>query len=236
LALLEITDLAVHYGKALALESISLTVEPGQLVGVLGPNGAGKSTLLKAISRTVAPSSGQVLFRGRSLEGMPAHRVVSAGICHCPEGRRLFAELSVHKNLLLGAYLRDDRKEIAGDLEKVYALFPVLQERNRQMAATLSGGQQQMLAIGRALMGRPVLLLLDEPSVGIAHRLKIEIFQTIRTIQQAGTAVLLVEQDARSTMAIAERIYVLEHGRIVREGETRELACDDDIRKVYLGV
>ena len=236
MALLEITDLAVHYGKALALESISLTVEPGQLVGVLGPNGAGKSTLLKAISRTVAPSSGQVLFRGRSLEGMPAHRVVSAGICHCPEGRRLFAELSVHKNLLLGAYLRDDRKEIAGDLEKVYALFPVLQERNRQMAATLSGGQQQMLAIGRALMGRPVLLLLDEPSVGIAHRLKIEIFQTIRTIQQAGTAVLLVEQDARSTMAIAERIYVLEHGRIVREGETRELACDDDIRKVYLGV
>lgn len=236
MALLEITDLAVHYGKALALESISLTVEPGQLVGVLGPNGAGKSTLLKAISRTVAPSSGQVLFRGRSLEGMPAHRVVGAGICHCPEGRRLFAELSVHKNLLLGAYLRDDRKQIASDLEKVYALFPVLQERSRQMAATLSGGQQQMLAIGRALMGRPVLLLLDEPSVGIAHRLKIEIFRTIRTIQQAGTAVLLVEQDARSTMAIAERIYVLEHGRIVREGKTRELACDDDIRKVYLGV
>jgi branched-chain amino acid transport system ATP-binding protein len=180
LALLEINSLVVHYGKALALEGVSLKVERGELVGVLGPNGAGKTTLLKAISRTVPPSSGHVSFNGTSLDGLLAHKVVGHGICHCPEGRRLFPELSVWKNLMLGAYLRSDKDGIEQDLRGVYALFPVLAERKRQQASTLSGGQQQMLAIGRALMGRPVLLLLDEPSVGIAHRLKMEIFQSIR--------------------------------------------------------
>ncbi|MFI4987157.1 MAG: ABC transporter ATP-binding protein [Alphaproteobacteria bacterium] len=236
MALLELTDVVVHYGKALALDGISLAVAAGELVGVLGPNGAGKTTLLKAISRTVPPSGGRITFAGRPLDGLPAYAVVGRGICHCPEGRRLFPELSVLKNLLLGAYLRNDKAGIAADLDKVHALFPVLRERGRQQASTLSGGQQQMLAIGRALMGRPTLLLLDEPSVGIAHRLKVEIFQSIREIQRAGTAVLLVEQDARSTLAIAERIYVLEHGRLVREGSARELADDEYIRQVYLGV
>lgn len=236
MGLLDVEGLVVHYGKALALEHISLSVEPGELVGVLGPNGAGKTTLLKAISRTVVPTAGQVRLDGRPLDGLPAHKVVARGICHCPEGRRLFPELSVLKNLMLGAYLRDDKQEIARDLDSVYALFPVLKERGRQQASTLSGGQQQMLAIGRALMGRPLLLLLDEPSVGIAHRLKMEIFEAIRTIRDAGTAVLLVEQDARSTLAIADRIYVLEHGRFAHEGRPKDLAADEEIRRVYLGV
>jgi branched-chain amino acid transport system ATP-binding protein len=236
LALLDVEGLVVHYGKALALEHISLGVAPSELVGVLGPNGAGKTTLLKAISRTVVPTAGHVRLNGRSLDGLPAHKVVAHGICHCPEGRRLFPELSVWKNLMLGAYLRNDKQGIARDLDRVYGLFPVLKERGRQQAGTLSGGQQQMLAIGRALMGSPTLLLLDEPSVGIAHRLKVEIFESIRTIRDAGTAVLLVEQDARSTLAIADRIYVLEHGRFAREGTPKDLAADDEIRRVYLGV
>jgi branched-chain amino acid transport system ATP-binding protein len=236
LALLEVTDIVVHYGKALALDGISLSVQPGELVAVLGPNGAGKTTLLKAISRTVPPTSGHIRFAGRSLDGLPAHQVVARGICHCPEGRRLFPELSTWKNLMLGAYLRGDKAEIDRDLERVYALFPILRERSRQQANTMSGGQQQMLAIGRALMGRPALLLLDEPSVGIAHRLKVEIFRSIQAIQKAGTAVLLVEQDARTALAMAERVYVLEHGRFAREGAARALAGDDEIRRVYLGV
>ena len=235
-ALLEIEDLVVRYGKALALDRLSLRVEQDELVTVLGPNGAGKTTLLKAIARTVPLSSGHVRFNGSTLDRLPAHNVVALGICHCPEGRRLFPELSVSKNLMLGAYLRSDRDGIARDLERVFALFPVLEGRSGQQASTLSGGEQQMLAVGRALMGKPMLLLLDEPSVGIAHRLKIEIFQAIRAIQQAGTAVLLVEQDARSALSIAERGYVLEHGRIVREGTARELTNNDDIRRVYLGL
>jgi branched-chain amino acid transport system ATP-binding protein len=234
--LLEIESLVVAYGKALALDRLSLRVQPGELVAVLGPNGAGKTTLLKAISRTVSLSSGHITFNGRMLDQLRAHEVVARGVCHCPEGRRVFPELSVRKNLMLGAYLRNDRDGIARDMRRVFTLFPVLEERGRQQASTLSGGEQQMLAVGRALMGKPMLLLLDEPSVGIAHRLKIEIFQAIRTIQQAGMAVLLVEQDARSALSIAERAYVLEHGRIVREGTAGELARDDDIRRVYLGL
>lgn len=234
--LLEIENLVVRYGKALALDRLSLHVEPNELVAVLGSNGAGKTTLLKAIARTVPLSSGHIRFNGSTLDRLPAHEVVARGICHCPEGRRVFPELSVSKNLMLGAYLRSDRSGIARDLEKVYGLFPILEDRSGQQASTLSGGEQQMLAVGRALMGKPMLLLLDEPSVGIAHRLKIEIFQAIRTIQQAGTAVLLVEQDARSALSIAERAYVLEHGCIVREGRAHELTNDDDIRRVYLGL
>ena len=202
-ALLEIENIVVNYGKALALDGLSLSVEPNEFVAVLGSNGAGKTTLLKAIARTVPLSSGHIRFNGSTLDRLPAHRVVALGICHCPEGRRVFPELSVSKNLMLGAYLRSDSDGIARDLERVYALFPILEDRSGQQASTLSGGEQQMLAVGRALMGDPMLLLLDEPSVGIAHRLKIEIFQSIRAIQQSGTAVLLVEQDARSALAIA---------------------------------
>jgi branched-chain amino acid transport system ATP-binding protein len=235
LLLLEVRDLVVHYGKALAVEGISIAVEPGELVGVLGPNGAGKTTLLKAISRAV-PSHGTLRFKDRDLSELPAHRVVAQGICHCPEGRRLFPELSVQKNLMLGAYLRSDRAGIAADLERVYGLFPVLRERGRQQASTLSGGEQQMVAIGRALMGHPALLLLDEPSVGIAHRLKNQIFSAIREIRASGTAILLVEQDARSTLAIADRVYILEHGHVARQGRAADLTGDEQIRAAYLGV
>lgn len=235
MALLEVADLIVYYGKALALDGVSLNVGEGEIVAVLGPNGAGKSTLLKAVSRSVT-SAGRVEFKGRSLQTLPAHRVVAEGICHCPEGRRLFPEISVLKNLMLGAYLRRDKKAIAADLDRVYTLFPVLRERSQQQANTLSGGEQQMVAIGRALMGNPTLLLLDEPSVGIAHRLKMQIFDAIRDIRRDGTAILLVEQDARSAVTVADRVYVMEHGRMVNQGSSQAMADDDYIRRVYLGV
>ena len=191
--------------------------------------------MLKAISRSQA-STGTLKFRGESLQDQPAHAVVGKGICHCPEGRRLFPDLTVLKNLMLGAYLRRDVAEVAADLRKVYSLFPILQERGPQIVSTLSGGQQQMVAIGRALMGKPALLLLDEPSVGIAHRLKIEIFDAIKLIQQSGTAILMAEQDAQSALRIADRVYVLEHGHVGREGTSAELGSDDYIRQAYLGV
>jgi branched-chain amino acid transport system ATP-binding protein len=233
--LLEIGHLSVSYGKAVALEDVSLRVGQGEFVAVLGPNGAGKSTLLRAISRS-QPSTGKLEFRGESLQGLPAHEVVGKGICHCPEGRRLFPELTVLKNLMLGAYLRRDTAAVQADLQAVYNLFPILKERGPQIVSTLSGGQQQMVAIGRALMGKPSLLLLDEPSVGIAHRLKMEIFGAIKRIQQGGTAILMAEQDAQSALRIADRVYVLEHGRIGREGSSAELGSDDYIRQAYLGV
>ena len=233
--LLDVRDLRVAYGKAVALENVSMHVDAGEFVAVLGPNGAGKSTLLKAISRA-QPSNGALEFQGESIQDVPAHVVVGKGICHCPEGRRLFPELSVLKNLMLGAYLRRDVDAVQSDLQQVFRLFPVLRQRLAQIVSTLSGGQQQMVAIGRALMGRPKLLLLDEPSVGIAHRLKIEIFEAIRQIQQSGTAILMAEQDAQSALRVAHRIYVLEHGRIGREGTSEELAADDYIRRAYLGV
>lgn len=234
-ALLEVGGLSVWYGKAVALEKVSLTVGEGEVVAVLGPNGAGKSTLLKAVSR-MQPSEGTLTLRGESLQGYPAHQVVGKGICHCPEGRRLFPELTVLKNLMLGAYLRHDRAEVERDLDFVYSLFPILRERSAQIVSTLSGGQQQMVAIGRALMGKPSLLLLDEPSVGIAHKLKMEIFDAIRKIRDTGTAILMAEQDAQSAMRIADRVYVLEHGHVGREGPSAELAKDDYIRQAYLGV
>jgi branched-chain amino acid transport system ATP-binding protein len=233
--LLEVRDLNVRYGKALAVESVSVTVDTGELVGVLGPNGAGKTTLLKAISRAI-PSTGTLNFKGQTLERLPPYDVVARGICHCPEGRRLFPELSVLKNLQLGAYLRSNKTEIQEDLERVFALFPVLKERQQQQSSTLSGGEQQMVAIGRAMMGRPELLLLDEPSVGIAPRLKGLIFDAIEQIRKDGTAILIVEQDATSTLRIADRVYVLEHGRTVKEGRASDLAGDEYIRQVYLGV
>jgi branched-chain amino acid transport system ATP-binding protein len=233
--LLEVEKLSVSYGKAVALEDVSLRVAEGEFVAVLGPNGAGKSTLLKAISRA-QPSSGGLRLRGESLHAFAAHQVVGKGICHCPEGRRLFPELTVLKNLMLGAYLRRDAGAVQEDLGFVYSLFPILQERASQIVSTLSGGQQQMVAIGRALMGRPALLLLDEPSVGIAHRLKIEIFDAIKRIQRGGTAILMAEQDAQSALRIADRVYVLEHGRVGREGTSAALSSDDSIRQAYLGV
>jgi branched-chain amino acid transport system ATP-binding protein len=233
--LLDIEHLRASYGKATALEDITMHVDSGELVAVLGPNGAGKTTLLKAISRSVA-GQGKLDFDGVSLHGLPAHAVVGRGICHCPEGRRLFTELTVKKNLMLGAYLRDDRVAIERDYQRVCELFPILRERASQVVSTLSGGQQQMVAIGRALMGAPKLLLLDEPSVGIAHRLKVEIFNAIRTIREGGVAILMAEQDAQSALRIADRVYVLEHGRVAQSGTAAELASDNRIQQIYLGV
>ncbi len=234
-ALLQIDNLSVSYGKAAALENVSLRVDEGDIIAVLGPNGAGKTTLLKAISRAL-PSAGTLDLNGQSLQSLQAHEVVGQGICHCPEGRRLFTDLTVLKNLMLGAYLRNNASEVRADLEFVYQLFPILRERESQIVSTLSGGQQQMVAIGRALMGKPKLLLLDEPSVGIAHRLKTEIFDAIRQIRDKGTTVLMAEQDARSALRIANRVYVLEHGHVGREGSAEEMSKDDYIRKIYLGV
>jgi branched-chain amino acid transport system ATP-binding protein len=235
MSLLDVQELEVRYGKAVALEGVSLRVETNELVGVLGSNGAGKTTLLKAISR-VLPSTGMLRFNGKALIGVPAHKVVAQGICHCPEGRRLFPELTAEKNLRLGAYLRTDRGSIDADLQLVYSLFPALRERRSQLAGILSGGEQQMVAIGRALMGRPRLLMLDEPSVGLAGRLKAAIFDAIDEIRHNGTAVLLVEQDAHATFGIADRVYVLEQGRVAREGPGQELLEDGDIRRIYLGL
>ena len=233
--MLELDQLSASYGKAMALESISLRVLPGELVAVLGPNGAGKSTLLKAISRAI-DAQGGLTFEGQSLHNVATEKVVGLGICHCPEGRRLFPELSVLKNLQLGADLRHDKAAVAADLNKVYQLFPILQERGSQMVSTLSGGQQQMVAIGRALMGAPKLLLLDEPSVGIAHRLKMEIFSAIRRIRDSGVAILMAEQDAQSALQIADRAYILEHGHVAQEGLAADLAKDDHVRQIYLGL
>jgi branched-chain amino acid transport system ATP-binding protein len=233
--LLHIEHLSARYGKALALEDVSLGIAPGEFVAVLGPNGAGKSTLLKCISRSLA-STGRLELEGQSLHDLAAHEVVGHGICHCPEGRRLFPELTVLKNLMLGAYLRSDADAVAKDLERVYQLFPILRERAAQIVSTLSGGQQQMVAIARALMGGPKLLLLDEPSVGIAHRLKHEIFDAIRSIRDSGVAILMAEQDALSALRIADRAYVLEHGVVALSGDVADLSKDDHIRQIYLGV
>ncbi len=233
--MLDIQNLSAAYGKATALENITLNVMPGELVAVLGPNGAGKSTLLKAISRSLA-SQGTLTFEGRSLHDVATEKVVGLGICHCPEGRRLFPELTVEKNLQLGAYLRNDKQAVADDMQRVFELFPILSERASQIVSTLSGGQQQMVAIGRALMGSPKLLLLDEPSVGIAHRLKMEIFAAIQQIRGRGVAILMAEQDAQSALHIADRVYVLEHGHVAQTGYAKDLAQDDRIRRIYLGL
>ncbi|MCX7259907.1 MAG: ABC transporter ATP-binding protein [Burkholderiales bacterium] len=233
--MLDIQNLSAAYGKAMALENITLNVMPGELVAVLGPNGAGKSTLLKAISRSLA-SQGTLTFEGRSLHEEATENVVGLGICHCPEGRRLFPELTVEKNLQLGAYLRNDKQAVAEDMQRVFELFPILSERGSQIVSTLSGGQQQMVAIGRALMGAPKLLLLDEPSVGIAHRLKMEIFAAIQQIRSRGVAILMAEQDAQSALHIADRVYVLEHGHVAQTGFAKDLAKDDRIRRIYLGL
>jgi branched-chain amino acid transport system ATP-binding protein len=232
--LLEAVDLRVWYGKALALDGVHLRVESGEVVAVLGPNGAGKTTLLRAICR-VLPAEGTLRFLGRDLLRVPAHHLARLGIAHCPERRRLFGELSVEKNLLLGAHARSD-PEVERDLRQVYELFPVLRERRRQTAATLSGGQQQMLAIGRALMARPRLLLLDEPSTGLAPAVRHQIGRTVLAVRDQGVGVLLVEQDAAFALGLADRGYVLEAGRIALEGTAQQLRDSPHVRAAYLGI
>jgi branched-chain amino acid transport system ATP-binding protein len=233
--MLEVTDLDVYYGAIHALQGVSLTVRSGEIVTLIGSNGAGKSTTLRAISGLVAPRGGTMRFEGQDLARMAAHRVVAAGIGHAPEGRRVFANLTVRENLDLGAYTRRDRDGIRRDMEEVLELFPRLKERFGQQAGTLSGGEQQMLAIGRALMARPRLLLLDEPSLGLAPFLVTEIFRIIREVNRRGTTVLLVEQNAHMALETAQRGYVLETGRIVLADEGPALLANPEVRKAYLG-
>ncbi|MEW5911834.1 MAG: ABC transporter ATP-binding protein [Thermodesulfobacteriota bacterium] len=233
--MLELNKVRVSYGKALILDGIDMRVEQGELVAVIGSNGAGKTTLLRAISR-VAPVEGSIQFQGRAIQSLNPVKVVGLGIAQCPEGRCLFPDLSVRENLDLGAYLRKDREEIAQDRDMVFGMFPVLAERQRQMAGTMSGGEQQMLAIGRALMARPALLLLDEPSTGLAVLVKRDISEKIKEIQKRGVTVILVEQDTQMAFELAERTYVLEQGRVALEGPTAEVANNPHVKEIYLGM
>ncbi len=232
--MLEIEGLHVFYGEIHALKGVALAVQRGEIVALLGNNGAGKTTTLKTISGLLAPRRGTISLEGRSLVGVPAHEVVLRGIAHVPEGRRIFNRLSVRENLMMGAYLRGDGR-IQSDLDRVFALFPRLLERLTQVAGTLSGGEQQMLAIGRALMANPRLLLLDEPSMGLAPVLVEQIFETITDINRQGTTILLVEQNAAMALSIAHRGYVLETGTIALTGTAATLAEDADVRRAYLG-
>ena len=235
MAMLEVKDINVYYGAIHAIKGISLSVEEGEIVTLIGANGAGKSTTLRTISGLLKPKTGEVNFLGKNIAGVPAHKIVREGISQVPEGRRIFAEMTVQENLELGAFTRSDKEEIQNDFKMVFGRFPRLEERRLQLAGTLSGGEQQMLAMGRALMSRPKLLLLDEPSMGLAPLLIREIFNIIADINKTGTTVLLVEQNANMALSIANRAYVLETGRITISGDARELAASEDIRKAYLG-
>ena len=233
--MLKIDNIDVYYGAIHALKGISLEVKEGEIVTLIGANGAGKSTTLRTISGLLKPKTGSITFLGQNIEGVRAHEIVKKGSSQVPEGRRVFAEMTVMENLDLGAFVRKDKAGIQQDLKHVFELFPRLEERKNQSAGTLSGGEQQMLAMGRALMSRPKLLLLDEPSMGLAPLLIKEIFNIIVDINKSGTTVLLVEQNANMALSIANRAYVLETGRITLSGSAKELAASEDVRKAYLG-
>lgn len=233
--MLKIDNIHVYYGAIHALKGVSLEVHKGEIVTLIGANGAGKSTTLRTVSGLLAPKSGGISFLGENIAGMPAHEIVKHGISQVPEGRRIFAEMSVQENLEMGAFTRKDKAGVAQDFDIVYNRFPRLKERRKQQAGTLSGGEQQMLAMGRALMSRPKLLLLDEPSMGLAPLLIKEIFSIIEDINHEGTTVLLVEQNANMALSIAHRAYVMETGRITLQGAAKELAASEDVRKAYLG-
>lgn len=233
--MLELREVEVAYGNIRALKGISLTVAEGELVTLIGANGAGKSTTLKTISGLLRPKAGTLLFEDRTLDRLPPHRIVALGISHCPEGRHLFGRLTVTENLRLGAVQRRDREKVPRDIEHVYKLFPVLKDRRAQLAGTLSGGEQQMLAIGRAMMSRPRLLLLDEPSLGLAPILVGLIFETIQQLKREGTTILLVEQNARLALDIADRAYVMETGRVTLQGPATELKHNPQVEHTYLG-
>lgn len=233
--MLEVKDLEVYYGAIHAVKGISLRVEDGQIVTLIGSNGAGKSTTLHTISGLIKPRSGNILFDGTDITGTPAHKIVASGLVQVPEGRHVFANMSVMENLDMGAYLRKDKDGIEKDKKKVFELFPRLFERKNQLSGTLSGGEQQMLAMGRALMEPPRVLLLDEPSMGLAPLLVKEIFSIIKTINEEGTTVLLVEQNANMALSIADYAYVLETGRITLSGPAADLSASEAVRKAYLG-
>ena len=235
MAMLTVTDLQVYYGVIQAVKGVSFEVNEGEIIALIGANGAGKTTILHTITRLVNAKAGSVEFEGQNLLKLPAHKIVSLGMAHVPEGRRIFQELSVFENLKLGAFTLTDKKKINENLKMVYRRFPRLEERRNQIAGTLSGGEQQMLAMGRALMSNPKIILMDEPSMGLSPLLVTEIFDIIREVSQSGTTVLLVEQNAKKALAIADRAYVLETGKIVLSGSAKEMMDNDQVKKAYLG-
>ena len=235
MAMLEVRDLQVYYGMIHAIKGISFDVNQGEVIALIGANGAGKTTTLHTITGLLAPKSGSVLFEGKDITKVPAHKIVSMGMAHVPEGRRVFAELSVYENLKIGAYTRKDKKEIEESLANVYKRFPRLEERKNQMAGTLSGGEQQMLAMVRALMSKPKIILMDEPSMGLSPIFVNEIFDIIRAVSESGTTVLLVEQNAKKALSISDRAYVLETGTITMSGKAKDLLEDEAVKKAYLG-
>ena len=235
MAMLEVKDLEVYYGMIQAIKGISFEVNKGEVIALIGANGAGKTTTLHTITGLLSPKKGSVMFEGKDITKIPEHKIVSMGMAHVPEGRRVFADLSVYENLKLGAYTRKDKENLNKDLESIYERFPRLAERKNQSAGTLSGGEQQMLAMGRALMSKPSIILMDEPSMGLSPILVNEIFDIIESISKSGTTVLLVEQNAKKALSIADRAYVLETGKIVTSGKASELLENDSIKKAYLG-
>lgn len=235
MAMLEIKDLEVYYGMIQAIKGVSFEVNEGEVIALIGANGAGKTTILHTVTGLLEAKSGSVTFDGKNITKVPAHKIVSMGMAHVPEGRRVFANLTVLQNLRMGAYTRKDKDEIEETLKTVYQRFPRLEERQNQLAGTLSGGEQQMLAMGRALMSRPRIILMDEPSMGLSPIFVNEIFDIIREVSEGGTTVLLVEQNAKKALAIADRAYVLETGKIVLDGKAEDLLNDDSVKKAYLG-
>ena len=235
MAMLEIKDLEVYYGMIQAIKGISFEVNEGEVIALIGANGAGKTTILHTISGLIAPKKGSITFEGQEITKIPAHKIVENGLAQVPEGRRVFPSLSVLQNLKLGAYTRKDKKEIDDTLKMIYERFPRLEERKNQPAGTLSGGEQQMLAMGRALMSKPRLILMDEPSMGLSPIFVNEIFDIIKQVSASGTTVLLVEQNAKKALSIADRGYVLETGKIVKEGKASDLLNDEAVKKAYLG-
>ena len=235
MSMLKVTDLNVYYGVIHALKGISFEVNQGEVIALIGANGAGKTTILHTITGLLSAKKGSIEFEGEELTKVPPHKIVSMGMAHVPEGRRIFQQLSVLENLKLGAFTRKDKDGIAADIKMVYERFPRLEERKNQIAGTLSGGEQQMLAMGRALMSKPKIILMDEPSMGLSPLLVTEIFDIIESIKKSGTTVLLVEQNAKKALSIADRAYVLETGKIVLSGNAAELLNNDSIKKAYLG-
>ena len=235
MAMLEVKDVEVFYGVIQAIKGISFEVNEGEVIALIGANGAGKTTTLHTITGLLQPKKGSIMFAGKDITKVPAHKIVSLGMAHVPEGRRVFGELTVYENLKMGAYTRKDKAEIQETLEMVYKRFPRLEERKNQLAGTLSGGEQQMLAMGRALMSHPKIIVMDEPSMGLSPIFVNEIFKIIQDVSKSGTTVLLVEQNAKKALSIADRAYVLETGKIVLEGNAKELMNNDSIKKAYLG-
>ncbi|MBQ8262771.1 MAG: ABC transporter ATP-binding protein [Lachnospiraceae bacterium] len=236
MAMLEVKDLEVYYGLIQAIKGVSFEVNQGEVIALIGANGAGKTTILHTITGLIQPKAGKVLFEGTDITKVPGHKIVSMGMAHVPEGRRVFANLSVYQNLKMGAYTQKDKNAIEENLERIYKHFPRLEERKNQMAGTLSGGEQQMLAMGRALMSNPKMILMDEPSMGLSPLLVKEVFSIIEYCHESGITILLVEQNAKMALGIADRAYVLETGNITMSGDAKEMLENEDVKKAYLGV